>query len=858
MRKFIGSKLFEIGGSLSPLKFYLRVDDLPSDDESGREEKADLLGRRHFARGIASYIKEWNKHQGLSEDRSLVVGIYGEWGSGKTFLKDMILEELDLSGSISEGAQAPVIEYNPWEWAGQQKLTEGFFRTVEEHFRQFGTLPSKFAQEYKQLAKDYRVSSAKWSVLARSPRETQAAKGLALAAVSYVGFAEITLPTWLSCLALVKPVIGAIALVWLAFWLMGSVRSNISDLYAAKAEAEERTLSEVKDRIGNALRRLQANGKHVLIVVDDIDRLNAEQIRMVMQLVKANADFPNVTYLLLFERAVVEQSLADPENGIDGRDYLEKIVQRGYSIPRISEERILDIFDKRLRSAISDLPPEVEDAIKSDRLQKLIENHFPVYLRTLRNVDRLLATLPFHLTLYLDQEADSVEINVTDLFALEVLRVFDPDLFDALPAYRNQLAPNRPVDESFASQVKSALDILLSLVGAEEEYSDFSTRQDRKQAAKSLLCDLFPVLGWADSDKERFLLDTEKREDRRRVCHPEMFERYFQRILPEDALRKADVDRLIKSATELSSLKRTLNDLIKKKKIRPALISLRQRLSEIEKYYHNLVLGLFDIGDKLPSRVEHYGSRRASRLARDLVQHVLESEIERPEKRSQLLTGAFEKAESLHFCVNYVEGAGERNQEHRHAYPDSPLYSLDQAKEICARRIKDKDDTSLLADKQLRKLLFKWHKWGDPDEPKQWLKHQLAKQDHLSRVLAAFKFDVGVAQLWPYREAVRQSESQDPEYAIDLVGLSALDVLDFVEEQLDAINQSELTDEERELIKIFHTSMRHRKILESPNDFQNTDFSGLDRVKKPAYPEPPDPRPDLEGYTEAFDLIERE
>jgi hypothetical protein len=52
-----------------------------------------------------------------------------------------------------------------------------------------------------------------------------------------------------------------------------------------------------------------------------------------------NADFSNVTYVLAFDRLVVEKYL-DEENGIRGRDYLEKIIQVSFDIPEPEPETI--------------------------------------------------------------------------------------------------------------------------------------------------------------------------------------------------------------------------------------------------------------------------------------------------------------------------------------------------------------------------------------------------------------------------------------------------------------------------------------------------------------------------------------
>ena len=74
------------------------------------------------------------------------------------------------------------------------------------------------------------------------------------------------------------------------------------------------------------------------------DRLTKEEIRTLFQLIKANADFPKVVYLLLFDRTVVEKALGGGEEGSSGREYLEKIVQAGFDLPKANQ----DDLDKML------------------------------------------------------------------------------------------------------------------------------------------------------------------------------------------------------------------------------------------------------------------------------------------------------------------------------------------------------------------------------------------------------------------------------------------------------------------------------------------------------------------------------
>jgi len=58
---------------------------------------------------------------------------------------------------------------------------------------------------------------------------------------------------------------------------------------------DDKTLNDLKKDLNDLL---QKRKKKLIIVVDDIDRLNHKEIKQMLQLVKINADFPNTIYLL--------------------------------------------------------------------------------------------------------------------------------------------------------------------------------------------------------------------------------------------------------------------------------------------------------------------------------------------------------------------------------------------------------------------------------------------------------------------------------------------------------------------------------------------------------------------------------
>jgi predicted KAP-like P-loop ATPase len=91
-----------------------------SSDRPIQSRDADLLDRRVFAEHVAAAVRSWAGHD------SLVLALYGQWGSGKSSVKYMVVDSLR-----SDKATTPyIVEFNPWQWAGQEQLSEAFFREI--------------------------------------------------------------------------------------------------------------------------------------------------------------------------------------------------------------------------------------------------------------------------------------------------------------------------------------------------------------------------------------------------------------------------------------------------------------------------------------------------------------------------------------------------------------------------------------------------------------------------------------------------------------------------------------------------------------------------------------------------------
>ena len=92
-------------------------------------------------------------------------------------------------------------------------------------------------------------------------------------------------------------------------------------------------LEELKNRVETALKEA---GKRVVVLMDDIDRLDKNEIQTVFRLVKLVADFQNTAYVLAFDAQMVASALQERYSSRDpdaGQNFLEKIIQVPLDLP---------------------------------------------------------------------------------------------------------------------------------------------------------------------------------------------------------------------------------------------------------------------------------------------------------------------------------------------------------------------------------------------------------------------------------------------------------------------------------------------------------------------------------------------
>jgi predicted KAP-like P-loop ATPase len=582
--------------------------------------------------------------QKTSSPQGLVIAIHGVWGSGKSSLLNFVKYYLE---QFPKHERPIVIDFNPWWFKDRDDLAAQFLAL----FRKKLVGESENIRRIGNLLAEYSGSIGK------------------------VISSSYGIP-WLD-----KPLQFVLKLL-------------------KKVDNDVPTLKKELSKL------LGESGQRFVFVIDDIDRLAPDEICEIFKVIKALADFPNVIYLLSFDRKVVADAL-NVSLRVDGDAYIEKIVQVPFSLPAVDPIRLRQKLFQELDKILETYPLQNFDQTYWSNVYFDGLDH---YIKKPRDIVRVTNSLS---VLY---PAVVGEINPVDFIALEFLRVFDPEvhgliwmnkaLFTGLNAtsYQQDLEPEKAFHGVWLDKVPDS----------------------RRSNVKNLVKRLFPRLEsiWGNTFYNN--ISSWRRE--MRVCTPEYFDVNFQFGVAPESLRRAELDELIfaaaqqpKSAAKVLKAASLIKQSSGMTKAREYLERLRDLESEISPDAAiGLISALFDEGDELLSPEDEQGGFTAIPNRWRLqwtINHLLERVPE--ETRPNLLLEMANAGRAVGLIVDIVSSIDrylEKPDENR----DKPLakFGKDIAEKlhsVVLKRLNELDDFKLIAIPDLDNVIFDWIRWSNKE-----------------------------------------------------------------------------------------------------------------------------------------------
>jgi predicted KAP-like P-loop ATPase len=473
-------------------------------DEPILTAKEDRFGREKFATSVAEALVR------VPNNQSLTVGLYGTWGSGKTSIINIAVDYLEKkdNGVI-------VIKFNPWIFSTTESLHLAFFSTLASK------LGSKLDYDKHKIA----------DLLEK--------------------YGKLT-----------GPISDTVGLFFPPATWANKVAKILSSFTNISGIGEKVDIDATRENVNELLAR---SGKRIVVVIDDIDRLDSDEIHQIFKLVKNVAHFNNVSYLLAFDQVVVSKALSKryPSNPRIGGNFIDKIVQLPLYVPEVDQSLLNRFLTEELDKIIVQNKLVISDEDMSRFQSVYFVRDAEELFDTPRKVVRYLNTVDFSF------ERLSNETSFTDTVLIDLLRNFSPDLYQLL-ARNKQILLGQAVHGQKGD--------------GEQEFARKAIFGDKDPTSLevTIIKELFPTLEWAFGGPGYAGDFTKGWEAERRICSEKYFNRYFAYDIPVGDIADAKIEKLIATLsvpkTTASQAEKLFNNITKQSD--PGLLISKLRRQE--------------------------------------------------------------------------------------------------------------------------------------------------------------------------------------------------------------------------------------------------------------------------------------
>lgn len=544
------------------------------------------------------------------------------------------------------------------------------------------------------------------------------------------------------------------------------------------------------------------------MIIDDIDRLTTDEIRQLFRVIKSVADFPNVIYLLAFDKRVVIKALEKTQD-IPGEEYLEKIVQTPFELPIPDKNSLRNLLLEKLNLILSDTPEELFDTRYWRNVYFSGIDHF---ITTPRDVTRLTNTLS------VTYPAVKGEVNSVDFIAIETLRVFCPIAYHMIGENEEEFTRHNKVNTFRDSNMDGLKKFHNSWI---------DTVQDKdRETVKRLLTAIFPRVGpiWGGTNYDVGWDSTWRRQ--LRVCSHDAFSMYFRLNLPEGSISYTEMKALIALADDQTAFANKLLELANQKGP-DGTTRLRLFLEKFEDYtakdiseenIPKILQVFFNIGDDLlcpedrkEMQFDFGNSMRIMRITRQLLLRFDETE------RFDILKKSMSDGRSISTIVDEVgvqrQGLDEHKDGQRSVADEILINSehLNLLEQIALGKvIEAAQNGTLLKIPDLAHVLYWWNEFDETDDVRHWVQEIIKDDEGLVLFLEKFLSKGHVGYSDGYTEARYRLDPRslepflDPSQIIDRARRIAFD--------------EGITENQRKALKQFIKEYEVLEGGEDPND----------------------------------------
>jgi predicted KAP-like P-loop ATPase len=220
----------------------------------------------------------------------------------------------------------------------------------------------------------------------------------------------------------------------------GSAAKQVADVLAARL-AGEQTLTGQAAEVEQELTQL---AQPILVVIDDIDRLQPPELLALFKAVRLLGRLPHVHYLLSYDQRTITELITSTPIAQNNEDraaaFMEKLINVRVDQPPTRPDQVKALYDSRMRTALTELSVELSQGAQL----RINDEHQPLLaamLREPRTIGRFFAQLYTYIPLL-----GPDEIDLSDFIGLSLIRTAVPSLYERVAVERHVLTGAEIVD----------------------------------------------------------------------------------------------------------------------------------------------------------------------------------------------------------------------------------------------------------------------------------------------------------------------------------------------------------------------------------------------------------------------------
>lgn len=297
---------------------------------SDNETSEDLLGFKVHADLLIDVIND-------ETILPITVGVFGDWGSGKSSILKIIYDNLKSEDLDDLKDDTLVLYFNGWIFEGYDDAKAALLETIIEHFEKHKKLAPKIKDETVKL-----LRSVNWM------------------RVLGLGFKKVVLPSaaayftgGASMIPFLMNEFSKLKGDELVEKLKGDeAESFLQSIIKKNGEEDSKLIREFRNDFKDMIDKSEI--KKLVVIIDDLDRCTPERLIENLEAIKLFLNVEKTAFIIGADPRIVRHAIEfryktdkiENSDDLDSRnkrivsDYLEKLIQVPYILPKLSDNEV--------------------------------------------------------------------------------------------------------------------------------------------------------------------------------------------------------------------------------------------------------------------------------------------------------------------------------------------------------------------------------------------------------------------------------------------------------------------------------------------------------------------------------------